>query len=487
MLLALDLGTSHVKALVTDAGGRPLGRGSCPVPLFRLPGGGVEQDLEEIWQAALGAMGQALSAFPPGRIEAIGVSSQGGALQVLDPGGQPLGRVISWLDQRGRPFDEALNAELGRDWFVPRIVHGGAWLSIGQILRLRQEQPGTVDAPNRIGFVGDVVVGRLCGRAAHDGTSAALTLLYNPVQRTYDADLLARLGLHANQLPALLPPGEPAGGLRPELAQRTGMRPGIPVSAAVHDQYASALATGATRAGMVMVGTGTAWVLLAVGDRLPAPVNHDALVSHHVVSGLWGQILSMVNGGSALDWALELLGLARKDCAGVDELLAAAPPGSDGVVFWPFMTPFGATGLAPGARGRWSGLQLAHRPAHLVRAVVEGLAYELDRHLGFLRNAGQPVHQLVVGGGAAGSAVTPQILADVTGLPLSCFASSEASLAGAAVIARGLLEPRQPLGELSEAMRPVSRRVAPGVQASVYQAQYRQYLDSLSMAELPDA
>lgn len=487
MLLALDLGTSHVKALVTDVGGQPLGRGSCPVQLFRLPGGGVEQDLEEIWQASLGAIGQALRAVPAGRIEAIGVSSQGGAMQVLDPSGQPLGRVISWLDQRGRPFDETLNAELGREWFLQRIVHGGAWLSIGQILRLRQEQPGIVDAPNRIGFVGDVVVDRLCGRAAHDGTSAALTLLYNPVQRTYDADLLARLGLRPSQLAALLPPGEAAGGLRPELAKRTGMRPGIPVSAAVHDQYASALATGAVRVGTVMVGTGTAWVLLAVGDRLPVPVNHDALVSHHVVSGLWGQILSMVNGGSALDWALELLGLAGKDRAGVDELLAAAPAGSDGVMFWPFMTPFGATGLVPGARGRWSGLQLAHRPAHLLRAVVEGLAHELNRHLGFLRNAGQPIRQLVLGGGAAASAVTPQILADVTGVPLSCFASSEASLAGAAVIARGLLDPGQPLGELSAAMLPPSRQVDPGVQASVYQAQYRHYLASLPLAELPDA
>jgi xylulokinase len=487
MLLALDLGTSHVKALVTDARGRPLGRGSCPVPLFRLPGGGVEQEIEEIWQAALGAMGQALNAVPAGGIKAIGVSSQGGAMQVLDPDGRPLGRVISWLDQRGRPFDETLNAELGRDWFLQRIVHGGAWLSIGQILRLRQERPGTVDAPNRLGFVGDVVVGRLCGRAAHDGTSAALTLLYDPVQRTYDADLLARLGLRASQLPALLPPGEPAGGLRPAWARLTGLRAGIPVSAAVHDQYASALATGAVRAGTVMVGTGTAWVLLAVGDRLPVPVNHDALVSHHVVSGLWGQILSMVNGGSALDWALELLGLEGGDRAAVDELLGAAPAGSEGVVFWPFLTPFGATGLAPGARGRLSGLQLAHRPAHVVRAVVEGLAYELNRHLGFLRKVAQPIHQLVLGGGAAGSAVTPQIVADVTGLPLSCFAASEASLAGAAVIARGLLEPGQPLGGLAEAMLPPSRRVEPGAQASVYQGQYRRYLASLPLAESPDA
>jgi len=105
------------------------------------------------------------------------------------------------------------------------------------------------------------------------------------------------------------------------MAQLTGLRPGIPVSAAIHDQYASALGTGAVRAGTVMVGTGTAWVLLAVNDRLAAPVIDEAFVCHHVVDGLCGQILSLVNGGSALTWALNLMGLAEIDGAAIEALL----------------------------------------------------------------------------------------------------------------------------------------------------------------------
>ena len=108
-----------------------------------------------------------------------------------------------------------------------------------------------------------------------------------------------------------------AGGLQPEVARDTGLRAGIPVSAAIHDQYASALGSGAVRAGTVMVGTGTAWVLLAVNDRLAPPVIDEAFVCHHFVEGLCGQILSLVNGGSALTWALNLTGLggqgARRD------------------------------------------------------------------------------------------------------------------------------------------------------------------------------
>ncbi len=280
-------------------------------------------------------------------------------------------------------------------------------------------------------------------------------------------------------------PCSAAGGLLPEIAGRTGMRPGIPVSPAVHDQYASALATGATNSGTVMVGTGTAWVLLHVTDKVPKPVTDEAFICHHVIDGLWGQILSMVNGGSAVTWALEMTGHAGKDGKGIDQLLASAAPGSEGVTFWPFMTPFGASAVVPGNRGRFDGLQLHHKPAHLLRAVVEGLGYELKRYLNLLRDAGQEVQRLVMGGGAASSSVTPSLLADITGLPLRCFAGSDASLLGAAILARGLLEPQRSPGALADEMASVSREILPGDNDSFYQEQYASYLRSLPLRSVP--
>jgi xylulokinase len=480
MLLGLDLGTTNVKALVTDRAGRPLARGSCPVRLFHVGDDGVEQDLEEITTATFTAIRGALRSSDPADIEAIGISSQGGAMQVLDAQGGPLGRVISWLDQRGRRFDDALTAELGPEWFRRRIGHGRSGLAIGQVLRLRQERSGIFQASHRIGFVGDLIVSRLCGRAAHDGTSCGLTLLHNPGLRRYDPDVLARLQLEPEQLPDLVSPREIAAGLRPEVARETGLRAGIPVSAGIHDQYASALGAGAVRAGTVMVGTGTAWVLLAVSDRLPAPVIDEAFACTHVIEGLFGQILSLVNGGSAVTWALELMGLGREDARGIETLLAAAPAGSQGVSFWPFLVPSGASGLPPGTTGRWAGLQLSHRPAHLLRAVVEGLASELNRHLDFLRTSGGPLERLVMSGGAAAAGrVAPQIVADVTGLPVGCGNSGEASLLGAVIIARGLLEPEASLLDLVGQMVPPPGVVEPGPDALFYREQYQRYSRSL--------
>ncbi len=233
-----------------------------------------------------------------------------------------------------------------------------------------------------------------------------------------------------------------------------------------------------------MVGTGTAWVLLAVHDRLQAPVIDEAFVCHHVVEGLCGQILSLVNGGSSLTWALNLTGLGGQGHEAIETLLESTQPGSAGLSFWPFLVSAGVSGLVPGTQGRLSGLQLSHRPADIVRTVIEGLAFELDRYLRFLRAADWPVLQLVMGGGAAGSRTTTQIIADVTGVPLACLNNSETSLLGAAILARGLVEESASLVELSLAMAPPARRVEPGALATFYQDKSEQYLSSLPLQQV---
>jgi sugar (pentulose or hexulose) kinase len=181
---------------------------------------------------------------------------------------------------------------------------------------------------------------------------------------------------------------------------------------------------------------------------------------------------------------LNLMGLNGKDHRDVETMLQSTQPGSAGVSFWPFLVSAGVSGLVPGTKGQLSGLQLAHRPADVVRAVIEGLAFELNRYLGFLRAADWPVAQLVMGGGAAGSGVTTQIIADVAGVPLVCLENSETSLLGAAILARGLVEARTSLVELSSDMVPPARPVEPGAETTLYQDKYGQYLRSLPLQQV---
>jgi sugar (pentulose or hexulose) kinase len=451
-------------------------------------------------------------------IRALGVSSQGGALQRLEAGRRPAGPVISWLDARGGPWDTANNRRLGAGWFGARIGHCGSGLAIGQLQRLSGAAPVGAGAPGirhepaltpslsrptgegarragegfmlpargglsassalAVGFVGDLVVERLCGQPAHDATSAGLTLLFNPQEGRYDPDVLALSGVTAAQLPPVLPATRPAGGLLESVAAAVGLRAGIPVSVAIHDQYASALGVGAVHAGQVMFGAGTAWVLLAVSDRWLEPVTEAAYAAYHVVSGLTGQILSLHNGGSAVSWAAGLTSEGGGEVA-LDDRLERTAPGANGVRFAPFLAGTPPFGIRPGASGMLTGLRLEHGPEHLLRAVVEGLSFELRRHLDRLRDAGCRPRALLMSGSAAASRVTPQIIADVTGLPVACATESESSACGAAILARHLVEPGSDLAQLADAMKSPARPVAPGPAEAVYQAAFAAYLDWL--------
>ncbi|MHC4716234.1 MAG: FGGY-family carbohydrate kinase, partial [Planctomycetota bacterium] len=396
--LGLDLGTTNVKAVVVDDGGAVAARGSAPVALIHVDGGGVEQDIDEIFAATVGALRAAGESADLSAVEAIGVSAQGGALQILDGHDRPVGRVISWLDPRGRAFDERITADIGSDELARRTGHPRGTMALGQLLRLRAESPELLAPPHRIGLVGDIIVSRLCGRRAHDATSLSCAVLFDPAGGTAETGLLERIGIDEDRLPVLLGPREAAGPLLPGIAERTGLRPGIAVGAAVHDQYACALGVGATSAGDVMFGAGTAWVLMAVSDRMMTSAGNNGFVCAHVVDGRFGQIMSMGNGGSAVTWALKLLGMEDAGGSRVDELLDSVPAGADGVRFWPFLAPTGGAGLGPGRSGRLAGLKLGHGPAHVLRAVVEGLCLELRRYLDLLTGSGVDVARLIMCG-----------------------------------------------------------------------------------------
>jgi len=487
MFLGIDLGTTNVKALVVDRGGKIVAMGSAPVDRQCTPDGGVEQDIEHIWRAACEAIRAAVcgTAAPgcagaPDRaaIEAIGVSSQGGALQLLDADFQPLGPVISWMDGRGRPFDQSLLGQLGESFFAEHVGCRSCLITPGQILRLRQQSPEILEKAAGIGYVGDVILGRLCGRRAHDATSLSIAFLYNPSLGRADPELLGLLGIREDALPDLMPADVPAGKLRPDAAEATGLPAGIPVSPAVHDQYAASLGVGAVREGDVSLGAGTAWAMTANSGRLSAPVTRQAIVCQHPVRGLFGQMLSMVNGGSTIEWAARLTGrrLAREE---LDSAMEAVAPGSDGLMMWPHLVCLAGSEAAVQGGGRIAGITLAHGPDHLRRAAVEGLCCELARHLQSLADGGHAIRRVLLSGGAASSRVTPQIIADVTSRPVAAASEPAVSAFGAAILARAMLDSGAGLARLAESFALARQTFLPGQHAARYHELLERYLRAL--------
>ncbi len=477
MYLGLDLGTSNVKAMVVDDGGAVVGAGSVALQRYVTPDGGVEQDIYEIWDATRAAILAATERIDPASVLAVGVSSQGGALQLLDANDRPITRVISWLDGRGNPFDRELMDQLGEDYLADHLGANFSSMTLGQLIRLRKLDPELFKMSKRIGFVGDVIVARLCGRRAHDATSLSIGMLYNPTLDRADPEILDLLSLQEEQLPDLVSAETPAGRLTVEAAEATGLTEGIPVSPAVHDQYAASVGAGSVHEGDVCFGTGTAWVLVANMAELAPPVAQRTFVCPHPVGGLFGQLLSMANGGSALDWALKLTGHDSMSAEELDRALELVAAGCNGLRFRPLLLKSKKPGHAMKPGGHLTGIGLSHSSEHLLRATVEGLSCELARHLGFFAHAGLPIRRLVMCGGAAASRVTPQIVADVTERPVSCVAEPAVSAFGAAVIGRALVESGVELGELAQKLAPSSRTVSPGEDVSEYDMLLEEYLE----------
>ena len=469
MYLGLDLGTTNIKALLLDAEGRTHGSRRQAVSLHKGGGHHVEQDLEEIWQATLTVLRRLGEETNLHQVRAVGVSSQGGALQALDSTGRPVGPVYSWLDQRAAAVRNVATEAQGEDWFALRTGVNRCPFCVGLVRYLRDQGHC---APWKIGFVGDQIVGRLCGRPAHEATSLAIAGLCRPDTGRSDGELLAWLDLSEAELPPLLKARDVAGGILDDVAGATGLPVGIPVAPAMHDQYAAAIGAGVLHSGEVMVGTGTAWVLLAMedADRAKAGIG---LLAPAPVPGLRGRILSLVNGGSALTWLLDLMGVEDRSSAALDALIGEAPPGCDGMLFLPHLAPHAPLGLSTGGRGQWLHLRLDHGRGHAVRAVVEGLAFELRRYLELLGEQGSG--QLVLCGGAAASERTVHILADVGGRPVQAMPQAAMSARGAAVVARALIEPDTPLAELAFAMLPEAHTVAPDALTQTYAERYAAY------------
>jgi len=476
--LGIDLGTTNIKAQIVDEHGAVRWTGSHAVGVRYSPDGGAEQDIGEIWDATVAAVKQATASAAGDSVRAIGISSQGGALQVLDSSGRPFGSVIGWQDTRRSPWDRRLIEWKGADWFGEHTGLSVPGTSAVQILRLREE--GGLPPAFQIGWVGDLVVRSLCGRRAQDVTSLSEAGFLNPHEGKEEAALLEEIGVEPSQLPDLLPVDHAAGTLLPEVAQSLGLPPGIPVGPAVHDQYAAVVGCGAVRPGDTMLGAGTAWVLLAVTRRLDPPVAGPALVGRHPVPGLFGQMLSMGNGGSCISWALRTLALGNLDVGAVDDLISGVSPGCFGLRFRPLLMAWEGYGMPPGAAGRIDGLRLGHTPAHILRALVEGLACELGRCLLMMKRGGVEVERLMMCGKAATSTVTPGIIADTTGLPVDCVSIPETSAHGAAILGRLLVERDGRLAALADRMRPPVRRVEPGGGSAAARAVLEEYLAGMA-------
>lgn len=433
-VLALDLGTSALKAIAVDPRGQILAVTRRSYPTHHPQPGWNEQDVRDWFQAAIDAIRELGPLLPETRFAAIGITGQMHGTVLLDRQGQPLAPAVIWSDRRTVTARDEIACEIGDD--LPLLIGGplGAGYQATTARWFADHRPAVAAEIGTVLLPKDALAHWLTGRRVTEPSDAVSTGLMNARSERWEPSLLAAARLTVDQLPEIVPSGTVIGTLREEIAALIGLEPDTSVVIGGGDAPCGALGAGvtATDQAMLMLSSG-AQVILPTLDDAPDPAarwhTFPSAVGPDQEGCRRNRVCATSNAGIALEW------LSRITHTSVPEFLDQAgivAPAAAGALFIPSLTGQRTPVLDPAARGTFYGLTDQQGIPELARAVVEGIVLAC-RHA-FETMLGDRVcpTRLILGGGPSQHPVVRQVVADIFGLPVQPLVSPDLTALGAA-------------------------------------------------------
>jgi xylulokinase len=463
-ILVIDVGTTHCKAGLFGEGGAALGIATRPTPHDRDRSGGAIILPERLWDAVAAAVAAVLAERPA--VAAVGVAGMAETGLLLGRrDGRPRTPLLPWFDDSAAPYAARLaGAAAPAERFATLGIYPSFKVSLAKILQAGDGAPELLDGAVWLGAP-EYIAYRLSGAHGTDHSLAGRTYAFDLRARAWDTAWLRQLGLPADLFAPAGPSGAPLGRTGAGLAG-LGLAPGTPVAVCGHDHVCAAVATGAVEPGRALDSMGTAEALIGA---LGAPPEPGAALASGLTFGLlplverWYWLGGLSAAGGSLDWLRGILGDPPLSYAQLQALQESLGPEPGELLFLPYLAGSGAPRPSPAARGAFIGLAAAHTRADMLRAVLEGAAYQLES----IRRAaagltGQPPATIAVAGGGARNRRWLQIKADIYGAPLDVLADDEATLLGAAlVVGAGCGVYRDAAEALAVAARRPAARVEP--------------------------
>src|ERR687897_1758249 len=442
-LIGIDVGTTGTRAIVIDAGGRIIGSATHEhVPFASPETGWAEQDPRDWWQATCGAVPAALAAagITGEEITAVGFSGQMHGSVLLDDRGEVIRPALLWGDQRTEAQCGEITDTVGAARLIELTCNPAlTGFTLPKLLWVREHEPHAWAQVTALLLPKDYVRYRLTGDRATDVADASGTLLFDVGGRRWSGEMLDAMELDAAILPRAYESPEVTGPVSTEGAAATGLRQGTPVVAGGGDQAAGAVGMGIVRAGAVSATIGTSGVVFAATDRPALDSQGRVHTFCHAVPGRW-HIMGVTQGaGLSLRWFRDQFATGADDGRDPYERLtdeaARVPPGSDGVLWAPYLMGERTPHLDPHARAALIGLAASHTRAHVIRAILEGVTFSLKDTFSIFAGMQVPVTGVRLGGGGARSELWRQIQADVYGHPVEIVEAEEGAAYGAALLA----------------------------------------------------
>lgn len=422
MYLGIDLGTSGVKVLLIDDGQKAVGQANAPLEVSRPHSGWSEQDPAH-WLTACGEALDALKASHGRELAAvrgIGLSGQMHGATLLDGDGAPLRPCILWNDTRSHVEAGELDADPRFRAISGNIVFPG--FTAPKLVWVARHEAGVFKKTRKVLLPKDYLRLWLAGEYFSEMSDSSGTSWLDTGARAWSGELLAACDLDVEQMPALVEGSEAAGGLRAELAQRWGMKAGIPIAGGAGDNAASAVGTGATREGEAFVSLGTSGVIFAANDGF-RPLPESAVHTFcHALPGRWHQMGVILSATDSLNWLAGICGVeAAQLTTGLGD--EAGAPGPE--IFLPYLSGERTPHNDAAIRGSFAGLSHASDRQALTLAVMRGVAFALRDNLAALNEAGTSLTRVTAVGGGSRSTLWLSMIATTLDLAVDIPADGD--------------------------------------------------------------
>lgn len=442
MLLGIDISTTGAKAVLINKQGEVRHASSHTYPISTPQPLWSEQNPEDWWMAAKASINDVLSqsGIEPKQIKSIGLTGQMHGLVLLDAQGEVLRPAILWNDQRTAEACETISQKIGREKLI--AITGNPALTgftAPKLLWVREHEPEIYQRIAHILLPKDYIRFKLSGDTAVDCADASGTSLFDITQRAWSREILSALEIDPKWLPSVYEGTTITGVSSPAAKKMTGLAAGTPIVGGGGDQAAQAVGVGAVTPGIVAITLGTSGVVFApTSAPVIDPQGRLHAMCHSLPPGEyqgWHLMGVMLSAGGSLSWLRDSLA-PDYDYTKLIESAGEISPGSEGLIFLPYLTGERTPHSDPFARGCFIGLTARHRLAHMTRAVLEGVAFGLRDSLALLKQTGlKEIRQVRLSGGGAKSTIWRQILADVMDVEIVTVNTTEGASFGAALLA----------------------------------------------------
>jgi len=445
LLLGIDIGTQSTRVALLDLQGHVLTSSSTPQEMLTPQPGWAEQDPDIWWRNVLDNIPKSLQAAGaiPSEVIAVGVCGQMHATVPLGKGGEVLSHGVQlWCDKRSAELVEIFKSDPQKTQTALELTGNPpvpTWLGFN-IQWLKNNQPELYAKTWKFVLSQSYINFLLTGEIAVDWTEASGSFLMDRQTRDWSHDLFSYFNLDLDKLPEVRASSDVLGMITPQAADLTGLKAGTPVVVGAGDMLCMLISSGLTEPGRASDITGTASIMSIFVDQ---PVLDPRLMNlHHAVPG-WISFGISDSGGGALKWFKDNLCQsevreAQESGSDVYDILNPladkVEEGSEGLLFFPYLMGERSMG-SPFARGVFFGLTPRTEKGTMVRAIMEGVTFELRRTLEIVEEQGNSVSEVYTIGGGARSNLWSQIKADIYQKPVYTFQASEGGILGAAILA----------------------------------------------------